>query len=151
MTTSAGPVLIVFAGSAFPLFCLQAQFAGPEAPVTLQPVDPNGQTPLQQWAYDGQVISLYEPDGAPQFYLGFIQPASSGQALALAQIEPADQFQFWNWSGTTASTFANAGATGFAIDNEGGVVQAGNKVQIWQAPGNFPNQSWIFALVPGLA
>jgi hypothetical protein len=152
-TTYQGPFLIQWVGSPLQEVCLQAAYPGQDAFVTINTIDPTGNTSLQLWLYGSdERLYLYAGSGStPKYCLDFTNPAQNGQPLMLNAVTPSDQTQQWTWNGASnTSTFNNIGAQGFSMDNDGGGIRAGNKIQLWQTANN-ANQDYVMALIPALA
>lgn len=146
-----GKFLIQFNGVGAQMVCLQAAYAGEDAPISIAPVDPAGTTPLQQWSLgdDGRIY-LFTAAGNEQFCVDFPQPPQNGQPLLLSLVQASDSSQQWQFHGdSNMSTLTNVGLPSYAIDNDGGGLEPGNRVQVWQVSNN-TNQAWIFAVIPTL-
>jgi len=132
---------------------MQASYAGVDATVTLQPIQYNGQQPLQLWQFGSdQRIYLYSASGSPTFCLDLVQPIGNGQPLILNNVIASDQTQMWDWNSLAPglkNIGASASGTTYVIDNSAGGAGSGNKIQIWTYIPN-ANQNWTPELLPSL-
>lgn len=155
-TTYQGPFLIQFVGAPLSDVCLQAQYSGVDATVTIAPIDANGNTTLQQW-FLGSDQRFYlntctNPTDPLLVCLDYINPAENGASLIMADVVPSDQTQMWNWNGQqNTSTFSNVGSPGFSIDNNAGGVRTGNQVQLWVTQNGNNHQVFAMTVIPAFA
>ena len=145
------PLVIAWTGPGLTNMCMQAQYPGVDAPITLQPIrwnPPAGESSqLWQFGDDGRIY-VYTPDTPAQFCIDFPNPAQNGQPLTLNSVIGSDQTQTWNWD-SNPQTLANVGAPGMYADDSGGGRNPGTKIQIWGGSGSGNgNQVWTPLMMP---
>lgn len=148
--TLTAPVVLAYGGQVTSKMCMQAQDAGTNALITLQPIDYSGNTPLQlfQFGNDGRIY-LYNSQNpsAPAFCVTFQGPAEDGAPIALAKPDNSDQTQVWRWQNNL--NLVNVGAsssTTFVIDDDHENTGKGNKIQLYGSNGTGA-QLWITVLL----
>jgi hypothetical protein len=144
------PLVIAFIGAGATNMCLEAAYEGPDALITLQPIEwnpPPGTRKLQLWQFgDDSRIYLYSQGGPAELCMDFPHPARNGQPLQLSDGITLNVTQEWDWN-TKPSTISNRGALGFFIDNMCGETMPGNRIQIWASGGN-ANEDWTTLIMP---
>lgn len=144
------PLVIAYTGNGYngSIFtCMSAQYQGPDAPITLQPIQWNVANGGQLWRFgnDGRIY-LDTPENPAQFCVDFPSPPQNGSPLLLSEVKALDQTQMWNWD-TKPGFISNVADSTFAIDNNDGNTSPGNKIQVWQQ-GNTQHQIWTPLMMP---
>ncbi len=130
-------------------YCLGVQQASPGSNVTLSTLQGIGNK-TTQWELDPNT-GLITLAANPNLCLD-IQGNSPGNGVALivATYVLGRPYQLWNWVGSPPAIMS-IGAAGYCVDNSGGNVAPGNKIQLWQQGGGSANQQWTELSVPMLS
>ena len=115
--------------------------------LTLQPVDPSGASG-QVFVYGSdQRIYLYNGSNAPQYCLGFAQPAQDGQPLQVQSPNSQDPTQQWSFS-TNNPTLTNVGQPLYSVNDRSGTGSVGDSVAIFPGASGNNSFSWAFVICP---
>jgi hypothetical protein len=140
------PVAISLAGTS--IICLQAEYAGVNSQILLQPISWEQSNNLQLWQFgDDQRIYLYTPEAPAQFCVDFSNPAGNAQPLQLTTVISSDKTQMWDMS--SPLSIRNVGAKSYFVDS-GNNHAPGNKVVIYAGGGakQNSNEAWLPVLIP---
>lgn len=71
----------------------------------------------------------------------------------MVNVVPSDQTQMWQWNGgpQNTPTFSTVGSPGFSMDNYGGNVATGNRLQLWGTMTGNTHQAFAMTVIPAFA